>query len=101
MADFDKYFIRKQALADAIRIVEGVARNDSHVILLSDYEVVNLREAINACGYAHVADPSPLNVLNNGDWIGQIYQKLPYVEGIKPNATSAELAQRARKWPNG
>lgn len=48
-------------------------------IVLDMYELVNLRAAIEAIGYPWPGDDgeSPLAVLNSGDWLGQIYLKLP------------------------
>lgn len=71
-----------------------------HTIELDDYEVANLRSAIEAIGYRltteqKVIPHSPLMVLNTGDWLGQIYQKLPVVKR-SPNLDPVELACRAK-----
>ena len=71
------------------------------IIELNDYQVANLRAAIEAAGY-NTWDPNkeshvprnPLYVLNNGDWIGEIYQKLPTV-AYQPNASPQVLARAA------
>jgi hypothetical protein len=96
----DRWRIRRQALADAVRIAEGVARGDQHVILLSSYEAANLRAALQATGYAVADAESPLNVMNTGDWLGQVWQKLPYIEEseCKPNSSVEEMIRRAHEW---
>lgn len=74
-------------------------------IELDDYEITNLRAALEATGsgtwHESMRDPpmpdSPLGVLNNGDWVGQILGKLPLVSAI-PNKTADELAEEARAW---
>ncbi len=76
-----------------------------YVIELDEYEIANLRAALYAtgCGAWHLSmkDPpiqsNPLEVLNNGDWVSQIQNKLPKVN-VSPNYTSDELAESARKW---
>lgn len=89
--------MRRQAIADVRRIVDAVGRGAGHIIVLNDYQVANLRAAIHATGYASIYKDSPLSVLNNGDWLGELMHLLPHVE-YKPNATPAELAERARAW---
>lgn len=76
-----------------------------YVIELDEYEISNLRAALDAtgCGTWHLSmkDPpiesSPLEVLNTGDWLSQIQNKLPKVN-VLPNHTPDELAESARKW---
>ena len=85
------------ALGDIQRMAIGLAEGAGNVILLSDYEVVNLRAALQATGYG-MTGRSPLQVLNNGDWLGQIYQKLPYLDHPTPNADAFELQARALRW---
>lgn len=82
-----------------------------NTILLDDYEVANLRAAFEAIGYGQrkcescgsiktfwpIVGDSPLNVLNSGDWLGQIYNKLPELSHA-PNVKPEEYAQRARDW---
>ena len=68
-------------------------------IELNDYEVVNLRSAIEAIGYPHdiVERPrNPLMVLNTGDWLGQIYLKLPKVDTV-PNHIPKDLIAESLK----
>lgn len=45
-------------------------------IVLDSYELINLRTALEAI----MQDRGPLNALNSGDWVGQIYNKLPKPE---------------------
>lgn len=68
-------------------------------IELDDYEITNLRSALEATGQGtwHESMRNPLGVLNNGDWVGQILGKLPVVSTI-PNATADELAEQAKAW---
>lgn len=69
-------------------------------IVLDEYHVANLKAAIEAIGYP--ASPpdyytGPLAVLNNGDWIGELYQMLPEKVDCFPNATPEELRAEARE----
>lgn len=75
-------------------------------ITLNDYQISNLRAAIEACGYHFgglEADQrptrsvmNPLQVLQNGDWMGEIYQMLPEV-GHEPNVSANQLAINAMR----
>jgi len=68
-------------------------------LTLNDYQVANLRAAIEATGYNGVVqDSSPLAVLNSGDWIGEIYWQLPKGYPTGPNHTPNEYAIKARNW---
>ena len=74
------------------------------IIELNDYQIANLRAAIEAAGYGtwregrtNYVPRNPLYVLNNGDWIGELYQKLPSVE-YKPNETPQALAEKAARF---
>jgi hypothetical protein len=67
------------------------------VLVLDAYEASNLREALRATGYGEPFHRSPLSVLHSGDWVGQVWQKVPDT-GHPPNATAAEYAERARSW---
>jgi hypothetical protein len=86
----------------------------SHTIELDDYEVANLRALLQAIGYGTPdcescgrplpytkertdALRSPFFAANNGDWVGQVYLKLPSVKH-KPNASPEQLAEAARRW---
>lgn len=73
-----------------------------HAISLTDYELVNLREALRAMGYANWAhDRSPLDVLHSGDWTGQIFNKLQEhvaENDPNPNSTAEEYRKLAREW---
>lgn len=92
---------RRQALVELSRISEGLAGERGHVLMLNDYQVANLRALFNAIGYAaHFADTpsSPLSVANNGDWIGEIYQMLPYEGSQKPNVDAEQLRKSAIAW---
>ncbi len=73
-------------------------------ITLDDYEIANLRSALESFGHATwnkdwpgYVERSPLYVLNTGDWVGQIYNRLPPVEQ-KPNRTPQELAREANSF---
>lgn len=72
-------------------------------IFMDDYEIANLRSAIVAIGYPWSGDPGldpgPLGALNSGDWVGQIYQKLPQVEHQRPNRTPQEYRIAAKEKP--
>jgi hypothetical protein len=90
----------EQAAAEVGREAD-VTMHAIHAIELDDYEVANLRVAIESTGFPYPkfaawAPHNPLSVLNNGDWIGTVYMKLPEV-GHQPNASPFELAERARQ----
>lgn len=95
---------RRQALIEVSRIAEGLAGNRGHVLMLNDYHVANLRALLNAIGYGF-HDPevssSPFSVANNGDWVGEIYQMLPYEGAQKPNLGPGQLRQLAIAWSRG
>lgn len=46
-----------------------------HAVILTDYEIANLREALSAA-----YSDGPLNALWSGDWAGQVLDKLPMVD---------------------
>lgn len=72
-------------------------QHPGHSVRLTDYEVANLRALIEACGYPYGAAPdSPLKWLGTGDWLGQVYLKLPQVD-YAPNASPAEMVERVTK----
>ncbi len=76
----------------------------NYPVELDGYEVANLRAAIEAMGYPATREPSvlrsPLMVMHNGDWVGQVYNKLPEVaEGDHVlNNTPEELAEAANSF---
>ena len=92
---------RQRAMEELARVVASLAvlpGEEGHAVVLSDYEVANLRSLLNACGFWCIAGgPSPLSVCNTGDWGGQILAKLPVVEQA-PNASPQDLCERARNW---
>jgi hypothetical protein len=85
----------RKAVDEMRRIAGDLSMLDGHVIVLSDYEVANLREMFRAMGHAAAVDRNPLMAANTGDWVGQIAGKLPHVEH-EPNVEWTELARRAR-----
>ena len=60
-----------------------------HQIILDDYQVANLRAVIEAA--APPIKRNPLYVINSGDWMMEIYLKLPKVD-YKANKTAEEMA---------
>ncbi len=67
--------------------------NDEQTIVLSEYEIANLRSLLEACGYPNGQCPkNPFYAANTGDWLGQIYNKLPKIN-LRPNRTPNELAE--------
>jgi hypothetical protein len=74
---------------------------EKHIVTLNDYHVANLRALINAIGYpwndGAIEESNPFWAANTGDWVGEIYWKLPEVD-FEPNATGEEMANEARKW---
>lgn len=67
-----------------------------YLIELDEYQIVNLRALIEAIGYpaSEIPFANPLNAANTGDWLGEIYNKLPYTTQ-HPNLTALEMAQNA------
>lgn len=63
-------------------------------IVLDEYQVSNLKAALEAIGYP--ADRGharcPLNVLNTGDWLGELYNKLPETT-YYPNTHPADMVR--------
>lgn len=104
MEDLERWKMRRAVAADVLRIAESVARcgeDGEHVVMLSTYEVSNLVSALQATGYGAATGDSPLRVLDTGDWLGQVVQKLQSVAGyweVKPNVDPIELAEQARNW---
>lgn len=97
MSDIERQ-ARLNALEELNRLVRSLMDPSAqHVVLLSDYEVANLRELFRAMGYASTAVRNPLWSAHNGDWVGQIYSKLPHVEH-RPNVPAEDMAERARKF---
>lgn len=72
-------------------------------ISLDTYEISNLKSVLAATGHSQSDSEfvkigrNPIQVINTGDWMGQLYQKLPDVDYV-PNIEPHELAERARKW---
>jgi hypothetical protein len=76
--------------------------NAAYPIFLNEYQIANLRAAIEAAGYGGwgaeacpVAARNPLYALNTGDWLGEVYLMLPKV-AHRPNRTPEEMAESAR-----
>lgn len=91
--------IDKRRVEDAIEHLASLARRGrGHALMLNDYQIANLRAAIEACGYAtwhkDWFKKSPLMVLQNGDWMGEIYLMLPMVQHA-PNQTPQKLIEEA------
>lgn len=93
--------IRQEVMAELHNLMSSagaVQAGRAHLIVLDDYEVANLRSALWAAGTASTYQ-SPLNVLQTGDWTGQILHKLQQLApDHKPNAEPDVLAARARDW---
>ena len=66
------------------------------MIELDEYEVANLKEVIEAIGYPapypNTRKSCPLDVLNTGDWVGMLYNKLPDVD-FEPNTKALDLIE--------
>jgi len=91
-----KFEARREVLQDMRNMLQGIQNGGGHVLVLNDYQVANLRAAIHAAGYGSVYR-SPLNVLNNGDWLGELFQMLPAVDQ-RPNTEPEQLAEAANRW---
>lgn len=74
---------------------------EPHAIFLNDYHVANLKALLNAIGYpwngGAVEEDNPFWIANTGDWVGEIYNKLPFTQEM-PNETGEAMAERAREW---
>lgn len=98
--------IRREVLEEFTNVLResgALTSGRSFMVPMSDYEIVNLIEALVATGYASVY-VSPLQVLHNGDWVGQLVMKLrPLIQDMcsapNPNASAQQLAERANQWP--
>lgn len=88
---------RQDALEELVRIVRGLQGGGQHVLVLSDYEVANLKEVFRAAGVGAVVDRNPIQAIHNGDWTAQIAARLPSVDH-KPNEDWQVLAQKAKDW---
>ncbi len=66
---------------------------DTYRIILTDYELANLRATLDAGADSH----SPLCAMNTGDWLKAIRAKLPQAAS-EPNITVAHLMRDAREW---
>lgn len=67
---------------------------------LDDYELVNLREALRAVSTAEIANP--LRVMNSGDWVCQILNRLETAMAMNPpNVTAAGYRESARRMVGG
>lgn len=97
MDNYTKAHLRVEVIEELQKMLQGLREGGNHLIVLNDYQVANLMSMIHAAGYGSVYNDSPLTVLNNGDWIGELFHKLPYVTQ-KPNASPEELALRAKNW---
>lgn len=90
--------VRREVVEQLTSILNGIGGERKHVILLNDYQVVNLLSVLWASGYASVYGNNPLSVINNGDWTGELWNMLPKLLPARPNAEPEELAARARAW---
>lgn len=92
----DRVRMRSEIVAELSNIIREAGNPHQHILVLTDYEVANLREVFRAAGHGWAVDNNPLKVINNGDWVGQIAAKLvPLATDHVPNATAAQLAERA------
>ena len=67
---------------------------ERHEVRLSDYQVANLVESLRAIlGSMYGGVASPLNAMNTGDWVGELYWKLEGITKAHPNRTAEEMAQ--------
>src|SRR5437763_1849787 len=64
------------------------------ILELNDYEAANLGSALKAALIWQDVPDNPLRVLNSGDWIAQIYHKLPELEQ-RPNRTPEEYVKES------
>jgi len=77
-------------------------------IELDDYEAVNLLSVLRASGVSdcymgeQMPQPNPLEVLNSGDWIGQIIRKLEKRLDMLPDQSVSTFHSKhfGIMWPN-
>lgn len=67
---------------------EPITTPTEYSITLSEYEIANLKSFLQITGYG-VNDETCIPILSSGDWVGQIYNKLPNVK-CAPNRTYKE-----------
>lgn len=70
--------------------------SEEYAIKLTDYEIANLKSMIEAVGYPSHNYNTPLGVFNSGDWLGQIYNKLPIIDYL-PNRSPQEYRKMAKE----
>lgn len=65
----------------------------TYTIELDEYQTANLKAVIEAIGYPADRNHArcPLNVLNTGDWLGELYMKLPETIHYYPNSHPADM----------
>ena len=82
-------------LRDRVAALESLR---THPIVLNDYQVANLRALLELCGgWGGIEMPNPFSAANTGDWVAEIYYKLPRVPR-EPNVSPAEMMRRANEW---
>ena len=64
-------------------------------LLLTEYQVSNLRALLQAAGMDGSVPPNPLHAGNTGPWMKEIYNLLPPVEE-PPQVTAVQMASNAR-----
>lgn len=80
-------------------------------IELNKYQRDNLLLLLNALGYPWTKNPfgaglEPFIVFNNGDWVGEIAQKLADDDGVcivrepqdRPNISADEIREEVERW---
>jgi hypothetical protein len=84
--------VRAQALADEDAKYAAVLR-------LNDYQAANLRAALEAVGMGMTrVTPSPLGVLNSGDWAGELWWMVKdAATGYPTNGTPESYAREANR----
>lgn len=75
--------------------------DDKYTVTLNAYHVANLKAALEAAGIYRGPEPdglqNPLGALNTGDWLGEIYYKLPTEVDYRPNVPADDMVKRAKQ----
>lgn len=97
MTDWEKAIAVREAFEEFQRVIAGLLNGADHVLLLNNYEAVNLRALLDAIQTYHPDETNPLRVLDTGDWTSQVRMRLPMVDGAHaPNTSSNEQIRNVR-----
>lgn len=97
MTDWERAVAVREAFDEFQRVIAGLLNGADHVLLLNNYEAVNLRALLDAIQTQYPGEDNPLRVLDTGDWTYQVRMRLPMVDGTHaPNTSSNEQIRNVR-----